>query len=306
MLSFNTLKTGILLAALTGLLVVLGGFLGGSNGAVLGFVIALAMNFGSYWFSDRIALKMAGAREVSYAEAPQLHDMVAQLAQESGLPKPRVAIVESAAPNAFATGRNAKHGLVAVTTGILKILDRRELAAVLSHELGHIRNRDILVSTIAATIAGAITMVAQIAQFGMIFGGGSSDDDDDGAIGLLGGLVMIILAPIAATIIQLAISRSREFGADKTGADVGGDPEALASALEKLEAYSRQVPLNVNPAVSHLFIVQPLTGFSAQKLFSSHPPTEERVARLREMAQQRRLHAGLRSPAAAGARQMHY
>lgn len=306
MLSFNTLKTGILLAALTGLLVVLGGFLGGSNGAVLGFVIALAMNFGSYWFSDRIALKMAGAREVSYAEAPQLHDMVAQLAQESGLPKPRVAIVESAAPNAFATGRNAKHGLVAVTTGILKILDRRELAAVLSHELGHIRNRDILVSTIAATIAGAITMVAQIAQFGMIFGGGSSDDDDDGAIGLLGGLVMIILAPIAATIIQLAISRSREFGADKTGADVGGDPEALASALEKLEAYSRQVPLNVNPAVSHLFIVQPLTGFSAQKLFSSHPPTEERVARLRQMAQQRRLHPDLRSPAAAGSRQMHY
>lgn len=305
MLSFNTLKTGILLAALTGLLVVLGGFLGGSNGAVLGFVIALAMNFGSYWFSDRIALKMAGAREVTYAEAPQLHDMVAQLAQESGLPKPRVAIVESAAPNAFATGRNAKHGLVAVTTGILKILDRRELAAVLSHELGHIRNRDILVSTIAATIAGAITMVAQIAQFGMIFGGGSSDDDDDGAIGLLGGLVMIILAPIAATIIQLAISRSREFGADKTGADVGGDPEALASALEKLEAYSRQVPLNVNPAVSHLFIVQPLTGFSAQKLFSSHPPTEERVARLRQMAQQRRLHAGLPAQADARARQMY-
>jgi heat shock protein HtpX len=172
--------------------------------------------------------------------------------------------------------------------------------------LGHIRNRDILVSTIAATIAGAITMVAQIAQFGMIFGGGSSDDDDDGAIGLLGGLVMIILAPIAATIIQLAISRSREFGADKTGADVGGDPEALASALEKLEAYSRQVPLNVNPAVSHLFIVQPLTGFSAQKLFSSHPPTEERVARLRQMAQERRLHPDLQSPAAAGTRQMHY
>ena len=290
MFSFNTLKTTILLAALTGLLVVLGGFIGGSNGAVLGFVIALAMNFGSYWFSDRIALKMAGAREVSYAEAPQLHDMVARLAQESGLPKPRVAIVQSDAPNAFATGRNAKHGLVAVTTGILRILDRRELAAVLSHELGHIRNRDILVSTIAATIAGAITMVAQIAQFGMIFGG-NSDDDDDGATGLLGGLLMIFLAPLAATIIQLAISRSREFGADKTGADVGGDPEALASALEKLEAYSKQVPLHVNPAVSHLFIVQPLTGLSMQKLFSSHPPTHERVARLRRMAQERTLNA---------------
>jgi heat shock protein HtpX len=248
------------------------------------------MNFGSYWFSDRIALKMAGAREVSYAEAPELHSMVAKLAQESGLPKPRVAIVEADAPNAFATGRNAKHGLVAVTTGILRILDRRELAAVLSHELGHIRNRDILVSSIAATIAGAITMVAQIAQFSMIFGG-SSDDDDDGVGGLLGGLIMIFLAPLAATIIQLAISRSREFGADRTGADVSGDPEALASALEKLEAYSRQVPLHVNPAVSHLFIVQPLTGFSVQKLFSSHPPTEERVARLRRMAQERTLNA---------------
>ena len=290
MFSFNTLKTTILLAALTGLLVVLGGFIGGSNGAILGFVIALALNFGSYWFSDRIALKMAGAREVSYAEAPQLHDMVAGLAQESGLPKPRVAIIQSDAPNAFATGRNAKHGLVAVTTGILKILDRRELAAVLSHELGHIRNHDILVSTIAATIAGAITMVAQIAQFGLMFGG-NSDDDDDGAVGLVGGLLMIFLAPLAATIIQLAISRSREFGADKTGADVGGDPEALASALEKLEAYSKQVPLHVNPAVSHLFIVQPLTGLSMQKLFSSHPPTHERVARLRRMAQERTLNA---------------
>lgn len=290
MLSFNTFKTAILLAALTGLLVVLGGFLGGSNGAVLGFVIAIAMNFGSYWFSDRIALKMAGAREVSYAQAPELHDIVARLAQESGLPKPRVAIVEADAPNAFATGRNAKHGVVAVTTGILRILDRRELAAVLSHELGHIRNHDILVSSIAATIAGAITMIAQIAQFGMIFGAGR-DDDDDGAVGLLGGLVMILLAPIAATIIQLAISRSREFGADRTGADVGGDPEALASALEKLDAYSRQVPLPVNPAVSHLFIVQPLTGVSLQKLFSSHPPTAERVARLRQMAQQRSLGA---------------
>jgi heat shock protein HtpX len=242
------------------------------------------MNFGSYWFSDRIALTMAGAREVSYKDAPELHDTVAQLAQASGLPKPRVAIVESDAPNAFATGRNAKNGLVAVTTGILRILDRRELAAVLSHELGHIRNRDILVSAIAATFAGAITMIAQIGQFAMIFGGSRSDDDEDGLGSLLGALLMILLAPLAATIIQLAISRSREYGADRTGAEVGGDPEALASALEKLEAYSQRIPLNVNPAVSHLFIVKPLIGFSMQSLFSSHPPTHERVARLREIA----------------------
>jgi heat shock protein HtpX len=284
MFNFSTLKTTLLLAALTGLLVAIGGLLGGTYGMVLGFTIALIMNFGSYWFSDKIALKMAGAREVSYSEAPELHDMVSRLAQASGLPKPRVAIVEADAPNAFATGRNARNGLVAVTTGILRILDRRELEAVLAHELGHIRNRDILVSAIAATIAGAITMIAQIGQFAMIFGSHNDDEEDSGG-GLLGGLLMIFLAPLAATIIQLAISRSREFGADKTGAHVGGDPEALASALEKLEAYSKRIPLNVNPAVSHLFIVKPLTGFSMQNLFSSHPSTEERVARLRQMAQ---------------------
>jgi heat shock protein HtpX len=292
MFSFNTIKTTVLLGTLTALLVVMGGLLGGSYGMVLGFVIALAMNFGSYWFSDRIALKMAGAREVSYHEAPELHDMVARLAQASGLPKPRVAVVESDAPNAFATGRNAKNGLVAVTTGILKILDRRELAAVLSHELGHIRNRDILVSAVAATFAGAITMIAQVGQFAMIFGASSGDDEEEGGGGIVGALLMIFLAPLAATIIQLAISRSREYGADKTGAHVGGDPEALASALEKLEAYSQRIPLPVNPAVSHLFIVKPLTGFSMQNLFSSHPPTRERVARLRELARARTVGAG--------------
>lgn len=291
MWSFNTLKTTILLGALTGLLVVLGGLLGGYSGMVIGFIIAVVMNLSSYWFSDTIALKMAGAREVSYSEAPELHHMVAQVAQASGLPKPRVAIVEADAPNAFATGRNAKHGLVAVTTGILRLLDRRELAAVLAHEIGHIRNRDILVSAIAATIAGAITMIAQMGQWAMIFGGSSHDDDEEGGNNLLGAVLMLFLAPLAATIIQLAISRSREFGADHTGAEVGGDPEALASALEKLEAYSQRIPLPVNPAVSHLFIVKPLTGFSMQKLFSSHPPTAERVARLRQMAQERRLRA---------------
>lgn len=289
MVNFNTIKATILLAALTGLLVVMGGVLGGSSGMLLGLVIAVIMNFSSYWFSDKIALKMAHAREVSYQEAPELHDLVASLAQQAGLPKPRVAIVDSDAPNAFATGRNAQNGLVAVTTGIMRILDRRELAAVLSHELGHIRNRDILVSAIAATFAGAITMLAHIGQFAMIFGG-RSDDEEHGS--LLGSLLMIILAPIAAMIIQFAISRSREFGADRTGAEVGGDPEALASALEKLEAYSKRIPLPVDPAVSHLFIVKPLTGISLQNLFSSHPPTQERVARLRQMARERQLHLG--------------
>lgn len=293
MFSFNTLKTTLLLGLLTGLLVIAGGVIGGNSGMLLGFMFAVVLNFGSYWFSDKIALKMAGAREVSYAEAPELHDMVARLAQASGLPKPRVAIVDADAPNAFATGRNPNNGLVAVTTGIVKILDRRELAAVISHELGHIRNRDILISAIAATFAGAITMLAHIGQFAMIFGGRSDDDDDGG--GIFGALLMIILAPIAATIIQLAISRSREFGADRTGAEVGGDPEALASALEKLDAYSRQIPLPVNPAASHMFIVKPLTGFSMQSLFSSHPPTEQRVARLRQIARERSIGSGARS-----------
>ena len=289
MFNFNTLKTTILLAALTGLLVVLGGALGGSYGAVVGLLFALVMNFGGYWFSDRIALKMAGAREVSYAEAPELHETVARLAGRFGLPKPRVAVVESDAPNAFATGRSPKHGLVAVTTGILRVLDRRELEAVLAHELGHIQNRDILVSAVAATIAGAVTAIAQMGQFAMMFGGyGRDDEEEGGGLGLLGGLLMIFLAPLAATVIQLAVSRSREFGADRSGAETGGDPEALASALEKLEAYSKHVPLPVNPAVSHLFIVKPLTGFSLQGLFSSHPPAAERVARLRRIAEQRR------------------
>jgi heat shock protein HtpX len=286
MFSWGTVKTTILLGALTGLLVVTGGALGGGTGAVLGFVFALAMNFGGYWFSDRIAMRMAGAREVSYAEAPQLHDTVARLAQRFGLPKPRVAVVESDAPNAFATGRSARNGLVAVTTGILRLLDRRELDAVLAHELGHIKNRDVLVSAVAATVAGAVTMIAQLGQFAMLFGGAQSDDEDEGG-GLLGGLLMLFLAPLAATVIQLAISRSREHGADRAGADVGGDPGALASAREKLEAYSQRIPLPVNPAVSHLFIVKPLTGFSMQNLFSTHPPTAERVARLREMARAR-------------------
>lgn len=286
MFNFNTLKTTILLGALTGLLVLIGGWLGGSYGAVVGLAFALVMNFGSYWFSDRIALKLAGAKEVSYLQAPELHDTVARVARRFNLPKPRVAVVQADAPNAFATGRNPEHGVVAVTTGILRLLDERELEAVLAHELGHIQNRDILVSAVAATIAGAVTMMAQMAQWAMIFGG--RDDEENGGGGLVGGLLMIIFAPLAAMIIQLAISRSREFGADAAGAHTGGDPLALASALEKLEAYSKRIPLNVSPAASHLFIVKPLTGFSFQNLFSSHPPTQERVARLRQIAQGQR------------------
>jgi len=288
MFSWGTIKTTLLLGALTGLLVVAGGALGGSSGAALGLLFAIVLNFGSYWFSDRIALRMAGAHEVSPAQAPQLHDMVARLARRFGLPKPRVAVVRSDAPNAFATGRNARNGVVAVTTGLLRVLDRREVEAVLAHELGHIKNRDVLVGAVAATIAGAVTLVAQIGQFALLFGGAQGDDEEGGG-GLLGGLLMIFLAPIAATVIQFAISRSREHGADRAGAEAGGDPEALASALEKLEAYSRRVPLPVNPAVSHLFIVKPLTGFSMQNLFSTHPPTHQRVARLRQMARQQRF-----------------
>lgn len=284
----NGLKTALLLGGLTGVLLALGYVLGGQAGLVAGFLLAAVMNLGGYWFSDRIAMRMAGAREVSDAEAPELHAVVAELSRRAGLPKPRVALIPSDAPNAFATGRNPENGLVGVTTGILGILDRRELAAVLSHELGHIRNRDILVGAVAATIAGAVTMIAQMGHFSMMFGGRGHDDDEGGG-GFLGALLMLFLAPLAATIIQLAISRSREFGADDTGARVGGDPEALASALEKLDAYSRRIPLPVNPAAAHLFIVAPLTGVSLQKLFSSHPPTAERVARLRGMASGPRL-----------------
>ncbi len=279
MFNFNTLKTTVLLGALTGLLVVMGGALGGSYGAVMGFILALVMNFSSYWFSDKNAMKMAGAREVTYAEAPQLHDMTARLAQVAGLPKPRVAIIESDAPNAFATGRNPQHGLVAVTTGITRILNERELAGVIAHELGHIKNRDILTMSVAATIAGAVTFIAQMAQFAAIFGGRSDDEEGTNPIAAI---AMMILAPIAAMIIQMAISRSREYVADRSAAEFTRDPEALASALQKLEAHSKGTPLHADPAMAHMFIVKPFTGAALQSLFSTHPPIEERIAKLRE------------------------
>lgn len=280
----NTLKTGALLAVLTALLVLVGGALGGRGGMVLAFVFALVMNFGAYWFSGDLALRMGGARKIGREEAPWLFDMVGRLARQAGLPMPQVAVIESAAPNAFATGRDPQHAVVAVTSGIVQMLDREELEGVLAHELGHIKNRDILVMSVAATIAGAITMIANMAQWALIFGGfGGNRDGEDHGPGLLGGLLMIILAPIAATIIQLAISRAREFGADATGAYIKGDPEPLARALEKMEYAARHIPMEVNPAAAHLFIVNPLSGASLAGLFSTHPSTAERIARLRAM-----------------------
>src|SRR5215831_3867105 len=278
----NTLKTTILLATLTALFIAIGGVLGGNSGMLIAFVFAIVMNLGAYWFSGDIALRMAGAQEVTPEQAPELHQLVDELATYARLPKPRVAIIDSPAPNAFATGRDANHAVVAVTTGILGILSRDELAGVLAHELGHVRNHDILISSVAATIAGAITMLANMAQWALIFGGFGRSDDDDG-VNPFAALLMILVAPLAAAIIQLAISRSREFGADDTGARIHGNPESLARALEKLEMATSMRPLQVNPSVAHLFIVNPLKGVNFAGLFSTHPPIEERIRRLRAM-----------------------
>lgn len=277
----NVLRTTVLLAALTALLLVIGGAIGGSQGLFIAFVFALLMNFASYWFSDKIVLSMYGAREVSLNDAPDLYRLVQRLAQRAGIPMPRVYIIPSDAPNAFATGRNPQHGAVAVTEGSLRMLDTDELAGVLAHELGHVRNRDTLIMTVAATLAGAITMLAHMAQWGAIFGFGRRDEEDSGGGGMLSLLFMAILAPIAATLIQLAISRSREFFADSTGAAIAGSPSGLARALEKLHYASQRLPMDANPATAHLFIVNPLTGGSLVNLFSTHPPIEERIRRLR-------------------------
>jgi heat shock protein HtpX len=279
----NVLRTTVLLAALTALFLVIGGAIGGNQGLFIAFVFALLMNFASYWFSDKIVLSMYGAREVSLNEAPDLYRLIQRLAQRAGIPMPRVYIIPSDAPNAFATGRNPQHGAVAVTEGILRMLDTDELAGVLAHELGHIRNRDTLIMTVAATLAGAITMLAHMAQWGAIFGFGRRDEEDSGGGGVLSLLFMAILAPIAATLIQLAISRGREYFADSTGAAVAGSPSGLARALEKLHYASQRLPMDANPATAHLFIVNPLTGGSLVNLFSTHPPIEERIRRLRRM-----------------------
>jgi heat shock protein HtpX len=282
---WNTTKSTLLLAGLTGLFVVIGGAIGGQTGMIIALVFALVMNMGAWWFSDSLALRMSGAREVSPAAAPELHAMVAALATRASLPKPRVYLIDSEAPNAFATGRSPAKGAVAVTTGIARLLTRDELAGVVAHELAHIKHRDTLISSIAATIAGAITMLADMAMWGMMFAGLSGDDGEEegGLAGMLGGLLMIILAPIAAMIIQMAISRSREYLADAGGARILGDPLPLASALEKLEWAAGRMPMQTSPATSHLYIVNPLAGGLAG-LFRTHPATEERIARLRALA----------------------
>ncbi len=275
----SMIKTGVLMAALTAVFMVAGQALGGSNGMILALVMALGMNFFAYWFSDKVVLKMSGAREATATEAPELHQLVAKLAERANLPMPRVYLIHKDTPNAFATGRNPNHAAVAVTTGLMQILKKDELEGVMAHELAHIKNRDILISTIAATMAGAISTMASMAQWGMIFGGGRSNDDNGGG-GMLGNIAMMILAPLGASLIQMAISRSREFQADATGAEICGHPRSLASALQQLENFNRRRPMDVNPATAQMYIVNPLSGGRLAGLFSTHPPMQERIKRL--------------------------
>jgi len=280
----NNIKTLFLLAGLTALLVFMGKLIGGQSGMMVAFILALGMNFFSYWFSDKIVLKMYGAQEVDPARAPQLHQIVEELAREAGVPKPRVYVIPTESPNAFATGRNPEHAAVAVTEGILRLLTPTELKGVLGHEMGHVQHRDILIQTVAATLAGAIMIIADMARWGAMFGAGASrDSEEGGGMGTLGLIVMAILAPFAAMLIQMAISRSREYLADEAGARFSHNPESLASALEKLAYGVQAAPMNAAPATEPLFIVSPLTGGGLMNLFSTHPPIEERIARLRAM-----------------------
>jgi heat shock protein HtpX len=277
----NTFKTAFLLTAMTLLLMVAGRALGGQRGMLMALIFAAVMNFVSYFFSDKIALAMYRAQPVSRDDLPRVYNIVERLSQKVGLPMPKVYLIPNDSPNAFATGRNPNHASVAVTQGILGLLNDEELEGVLAHELGHVRNRDILISSVAATIAGAITYLAHIAQFGMIFGGYGGDRDGRRGGGGLAGLLMIFLAPLAASLIQLAVSRSREYSADDTGAHWTGNPYALASALAKIDAYSRRMPLVASPSTAHLFIIAPFLGAgSFGSLFSTHPPTAKRIERL--------------------------
>jgi heat shock protein HtpX len=278
----NTLKTTLLLGLLTGLLLWIGDFFGGSQGLLIMGVVAGLMNLGSWWFSDRIVLAMYRARELKEEEAPELYSIVRELATAAQMPMPRLYLIPSESPNAFATGRSPEHAAVAVTEGIMQLLTRDELRGVLAHELSHVKNRDTLISAIAATLAGVIMMLSRMAYWAALFGGGRRDERDNG--GPLAMLVMVLVAPLAASLIQLAISRSREFEADATGARVSHNPMSLASALQKIAAASERVPLAAGPATAHLWIVNPLRGSWLASLFSTHPPVEERVRRLRSMA----------------------
>jgi heat shock protein HtpX len=283
----NQMKTFFLMVVLTIILVALGGLIGGTSGAGIAFLVALAMNFVSYWFCDRIVLAMYGARQVSEAEAPQLYGIVASLAQKAQVPMPRVYMIESESPNAFATGRNPEHGVVAVTTGIMRILSLQELEGVLAHEMSHIKHRDILIQSVAATIAGAITMIANWARFAAFFGGGSSSDDEGGG-NIFSVIIFSMIAAFAALLIQLAISRSREYLADDGGAALSGNPMYLAGALKKLTLGVARSPMNdANPSTAPLFIVNPFSAKGIMSLFSTHPPIEERIKRLEEMSHRR-------------------
>jgi heat shock protein HtpX len=278
----NIFKTGLLLAVLTAMLVVIGGAIGGQQGMVIAFVVALAMNFFSYWFSDKMVLAMYGAQPIEESRAPALYGMVRRLATRAQIPMPRVYMIAGDTPNAFATGRNPEHAAIAVTEGILRILDQDELEGVLAHELSHVKNRDVLISTIAATLAGAITYLAHMAQWAAIFGG-RRDDDEEGGSNPIAMIVMAVVAPLAAMLVQMAVSRAREFQADATGAHLAGKTWGLSKALEKLQMAQQVAPMEANPATAHLFIVNPLSGRALMNLFSTHPPLEERIARLRAM-----------------------
>lgn len=274
----NAVKTTFLLGILTVLFVTGGMALGGEQGMVFAFILAVAMNFGAYFYSDKLVLSMYRAQEVHESEAPWLHDMVRQLAGRAGIPMPKVYVIPNDQPNAFATGRNPEHAAVAVTQGITRVLSREELAGVLAHEIAHVKNRDILIGTIAATIAGAITMLANLAQWALIFGGGRDRDSNPLVM-----IVMMIVAPIAAMLVQMAISRTREYQADRTGAEIVGAPEPLANALRKLSGAAQSIPMDAEPATAHMFIVSPLSGKDMASLFSTHPPMEDRIARLMAM-----------------------